>query len=126
MDVTARLDSLRADLVGCDLVAFADVTTQMVLCVSSAARHAQEELDALTETAASVLTGFIAEGGQALLDGAAVQSVVSMSALNVHVFLKSPQSEKEALICVCAADADLSKVLARGGAALDEIMAEQS
>ena len=125
MDVTARLDSLRADLVGCDLVAFADLTTQMVLCVSAAARHAQEELDALTETAASVLRGAVAEGGQALLDGSSAQTVVSMTPVGMNVFLQSSLSEKEALICVCAADADLAKTIAPGSEALDDITAVQ-
>ena len=126
MDVTARLDSLRADLVGCDLVAFADLTTQVVLCVSAAARHAQEELDALTSTAVSVLRGSVAEGGQALLGGASAQTVVSLTPVGMQVFLQSTNSDNEALICICAADADLAKTIARGSEALEDITAVQT
>lgn len=122
MDVTEVLDGLRADVEGCDLAAFADLHTSMILCVSSSTRHAQEELDALTETAAAVLDGAVAEGAQTFLDGAKAQTAITMTPVDVRVYLRASQSQSEALICLCAPDADLAKVVARGTATLTTIM----
>lgn len=123
MDVTEVLDRLRADVDGCDLAAFADLTTSMILCVSSSARHAQEELDALTSTAATVLDGAVAEGAQVFLNGAKAQSAISLTPVEVRVYLRASESQSEALICLCTPDADLSKVVLRGTEALTSILA---
>ena len=123
MDVTEVLDRLRADVEGCDLAAFADLTTSMILCVSSGTRHAQEELDALTTTAAAVLDGAVAEGAQAFLGGRKAQTAMSMTPVDVRVYLRVTETQSEALICLCRPDADLSKIVARGAEALAAIMA---
>jgi len=122
MDVTEVLDELRADVEGCDLAAFADLNTSMILCVSSATRHAQEELDALTETAAAVLDGSVAEGAEAFLDGSKAQAAITMTPVDVRVYLRASPAQSEALICLCAPDADLAKVVARGTTTLAAIM----
>ena len=44
MDVAEALDKLRAEVTGCELAAFTDLSSKMVLCVSSVGRRAQEEL----------------------------------------------------------------------------------
>ncbi|MBT8458047.1 MAG: hypothetical protein KJN60_00070 [Boseongicola sp.] len=123
MDVKEVLDRFRADVEGCDLAAFADLTTSMILCVSTATRHAQEELDALTATAATVLDGAVAEGAQAFLAGEKSQIAFTMTPVDVRVYLRSPETKKEALICLCTPDADLAKVVSRGTESLAHIMA---
>lgn len=122
MDVTEVLDRLRADVEGCDLAAFADLTTSMILCVSSSTRHAQEELDALTTTAATVLDGAVADGAQAFLGGAKAQTAITMTPVEVRVYLRASEKENEALICLCTPDADLSKIISRGTETLAAIM----
>lgn len=124
MDVTEALDGLRADVEGCELAAFADLNTSMILCVSASTRHAQEELDALTETAAAVLDGPVAEGAQNLIGGAKAQMAITMTPVDVRVYLRASFAQSEALICLCAPDADLEKIVTRGGATLASIMAE--
>lgn len=126
MDVTALLDGFRSDVGGCDIAAFADLSSQMILCVSSSTKHAQEDLDALTETAASVLGGAMLEGAAALLDGHQAQSIVSMTPLEARVYLRSEKSGNEVLICVCAADADIGKIATQGAKTLAEITASAS
>lgn len=123
MDVIKELDGLRADIEGCDLAAFADLTTSMILCVSSATRHAQEELDALTATAATVLDGAVAEGAQAFLGGSKAQTAITMTPVDVRIYLRASASQNEALICLCTPDADLSKVVSRGSEVLNAILA---
>lgn len=123
MDVTKELDCFRAKVEGCDLAAFADLNTRIILCVSSASRHAQEELDTLTQTAAIVLGGAVAEGAEALLDDQKALSAITMTQVDARVYLRATASDNEALICVCAPDADLAKVMAVGTATLGHIMA---
>ncbi|NNJ67382.1 MAG: hypothetical protein HKP54_05025 [Boseongicola sp.] len=124
MDVTEALDRFRADAEGCDLVAFADLNTSMILCVSASTRHAQEELDALTEAASAVLDGAVAEGALNLIGGSKPQTAITMTPVDVRVYLRTSKAHSEALICLCAPDADLAKVVALGTAALASIMAE--
>ena len=124
MDVTEVLNELRANVEGCDLAAFADLNTAMILCVSSSTRHAQEELDALTKTAAAVLDGPVAEGAQAFLGGAQAQTAITMTPVDARVYVRASEAKSEALICLCAPDADLSKVVAKGAEALATIMAK--
>ncbi len=123
MDVTKVLDGLRADVEGCDLAAFADLNTRMILCVSSTSRHAQEELDALTETAATVLDGSVAEGAKALLSDQTALTAITFTQVDARIYLRASASDSEALICLCAPDVDLVKSVNRGTLALTEIMA---
>ena len=123
MDVTKVLDGLRADVEGCDLAAFADLNTRMILCVSSTSRHAQEELDALTETAATVLDGSVAEGAKALLSDQTALTAMTFTQVDARIYLRASASDSEALICLCAPDVDLVKSVNRGTLALTEIMA---
>ena len=123
MDVTKVLDGLRADVEGCDLAAFADLNTRMILCVSSTSRHAQEELDALTETAATVLDGSVAEGAKALLSDQTALTAITFTQVDARIYLRASASDSEALICLCAPDVDLVKAVNRGTLALTEIMA---
>ena len=123
MDVTQELDGFRSKVAGCDLAAFADLNTCMILCVSSARRHAQEDLDALTQTAAVVMTGPVAESAAALLDGQPALSAITTTQVDTRVYLRAAATDSEALICVCAPDADLAKVVEYGIVTLGTIMA---
>lgn len=124
MDVTEALDGFRADVEGCDLAAFADLNTSMILCVSTSTRHAQEELDAMTETAAAVLDGPVAEGAQSLIGGVKAQTAITMTPVDVRVYLRASPAQSEALICLCTPDADMAQIVTRGAATLASIMAE--
>ncbi|MEM9970415.1 MAG: hypothetical protein AAF762_04890 [Pseudomonadota bacterium] len=123
MDVSKALDDMRSEVAGCDLVAFADLSSQMVLCTSSATKRAQEEIDALTGAASLTLEGAVADGAGALTGGAPA-TAVTMTQADLHVFLRNPAAANEALICVCAPDADVSKIVDCGRATLDRIVAQ--
>lgn len=124
MDITAELDTIRAELDGCSLVAFTDLTSQLVLCSSAAAKPAQEEMNALSETAAVALDGAFAEGAAPVWGGDAPAGLaVLATGTELRLFLRAPTRPGEALVCVCAPDADLVTTVARAREALDRIVA---
>ena len=123
MDVAEALDALRAEVAGCDLAAFTDLSSKMVLCVSAGGRRAQEELDALSEIAVTVLDGAVAEGAESLIGDKKPVSAMTMTNVDLRVFLRSPSSANEALICVCAPRTDVTAIMDRGQSALDQIAA---
>lgn len=123
MDVTEALDNLRAEVAGCQLAAFTDLSSKMVLCFSAGGRRAQEELDELSAIAVTVLDGPVAEGAQYLLENRKPASAMTITKVDLRVFLRSPRSENEALICVCSPQTDIATVVDRGQSALDQIVA---
>ena len=127
MDVTETLDALRAELPGCSLVAFTDLGSKLVLCSSAVGKPAQEELDHLSELAQIMLDGPVAEGAEPLLQGAEgdtrAGSAVLLSEEEAKVFLRAPGDVAEALVCVCAAEVDLRKVMDCGQSTLASIVA---
>lgn len=123
MDVAEALDSLRAEVTGCQLAAFTDLSSKMVLCFSAGGRRAQEELDELSEIAVTVLDGPIAEGAQYLLEDQKLVSAMTLTNVDLRVFMRSPNSENEALICVCSPQTDIATVIDRGRSAFDQIVA---
>lgn len=126
MDVTKELDALRAEVAGCELVAFADLSSEMVLCVSSASRHAQEEIDALSVAAATLLQeGISAEVGAFTGEGGnAMGGAITMTADQVRIFLRSSQEANEVLCCLCAPNVEVHKIMDCGRSVLDRIVSQ--
>ena len=128
MDVTEKLDAMRSELPGCSLVAFTDLGSRLVLCSSAAAKPGQEELDRLSELAQIMLDGVMAESAGPLLEtgGGDTRAGTAMlvSGVDAKVFLRSPGDTPEALVCVCAPDADLRKVVDCGRSTLNGIVSE--
>ena len=125
MDITTELDAMRADLEGCVLVAFTDLSSQLVLSSSSASKPAQEEMNALSQAAHLVLDGAYADSAQAGWDGKpAAEAAVLMTGAEARVFLRSPGNPAEALIAVCAPDTDLDAAVTQARATLDRIVAK--
>lgn len=122
MDVAKALDQLRADVAGCDVVAFTDLSSKMVLCVSAAHKPAQEELDLLSDTALSILDGPFAEGANAVTGEPSLRVAVTMTANDVRVFLRSDNRENEALVCVCLPGTDIPSVVDCGQTTLRSIV----
>ncbi|QMU58333.1 MAG: hypothetical protein GKR98_09080 [Boseongicola sp.] len=123
MDVTEILNEMRIEASGCDLVAFADLSSRMMLCVSPAGQRPQEELDVLTEVAAASLSGPLAESAAPLLDARAPVEAIALTSIDARIFLKPDADASEALICICAPDANIEKILSCGRDALGRIVA---
>lgn len=124
MDVNEALDAMRADVPGCSLVAFADLSSRLVLSSSAAKKPGQEEMDRLSEAAFIALDGALAEGAAPVLDAADDQLpglAMLMTSAEARVIMRSPEKPSEALVCVCAPDADLARVLESGRQTLGRI-----
>ena len=128
MDVTEALDAMRSDIPGCSLLAFTDLGSRLVLCTSAASKPAQEDLDKLSELAQMMLSGPVSEGALPALAGEGgdvlVGSAMLMSDGDVKVFLRASAEAQEALVCVCAPETDLAKVVDCGRSTLDTIVAK--
>ena len=126
MDVTEKLDAMRSELPGCSLIAFTDLGSKLALCSSSAGKPAQEELDRLSELAHVMLDGAVAEGAAPVLDGGQgdtrAGTAMLLSGNEAKVFMRAPGEAAEALVCVCAPEADLRKVVDCGRSTLDTIV----
>ncbi len=122
MDITAELDAMRADVQGCALVAYTDLSSQLVLCTSSASKPVQEEMNALSQAAGLALDGAFAESAAPSWGGEpAAQVAVLMTGSDARLFLRSPANPVEALVAVCAPDIDLEQAVAQAHATLERI-----
>ncbi len=122
MDITAELDAMRADVRGCAIVAYADLSSQLVLSTSAVSTPLQEEMNALSQAARLALDGAIAEGAAPSWGGQVPpEMAVLMTGAEVRLFLRSPANVSEALVAVCAPDADLEAAVAQARATLARI-----
>jgi hypothetical protein len=127
MSVSDALDDLRSEIPGCSLVAFADLSSRIVLTASSVMKPAREELDALSSAAHLALDGSVGEGASSLWGDAgeaAAETAMLLSASEARIFMRSPGENPEALICVCAPDSDLEMVVDCARVALKRIVSE--
>lgn len=92
---------------GCEVVAFADLSTNMVLVTNSGCKLARDELNILsTQACASLAAGTDAFFGAG--DG-------------FHLFLRAQSNHTDALICTCTQGADIPHLMQTLRAALNEI-----
>ncbi|MCR8725021.1 hypothetical protein [Frigidibacter sp. ROC022] len=112
--MTDQLDTVREALPGCSVVAFADLSAGLVLCVSATRRPAQEVLDRLCDMANDLLNGAAAQSAVRVLhpgpDDPAVAPVdraIAMPAGQSYLFLRSASDPVEALCCIGSTAMDL-------------------
>ena len=124
MTVAARLDDLRRALPGCSLVVLGDFFSQITLCVSSQDKHPQERLDALCESAGTLLDGPVAQSVTAVMglpDGNAFSQAILFSPTSMQIFLRSPEEEADMLCCVLSLNANAENALGQARATLQMI-----
>ena len=126
MSVSDALDALRAEIPGCSLVAFADLSSKIVLTSSSATNPAREMLDALSVAAHLVLDGDVAASAASIFgnEDAAAETAMLLSPSEARIFMRSPGENPEALICVCAPDCNLDVVVDCARTTLKRIVSE--
>ena len=59
----------------------------------------------------------------AFLNGEKPLSAITLTKIDARVYLRTAATDNEALICICAPDADLVEVVAQGASTLGHIMA---
>ncbi|PJI86233.1 hypothetical protein BC777_2601 [Yoonia maricola] len=115
--VVDELDALLEKFEGCTALAFADLSTKMILVTDSGSNLRREALDALCAEAAVLLS---ADGTPVLADKPSdMASVTSPSQL--RVFLRAQQEPNDVLCCICSAELDADAFVADAGACLDRI-----
>jgi hypothetical protein len=106
-----RLDSLRASVTGCQTVAFADLSAELVLSVSAVRRQPQEDLDALCALVSDLLDGTAARSAARVLAGP-VDLVVALAPGQSLAVLRSAADPVEALACVGTEAMDPAEMVA--------------
>ena len=127
MSVTDALDAMRAEVPGCSMVLYADLKSGLVLSASSLGNPGQEALDAQSGAAQLALDGLLAEGARAVwADSGEVAPEMTwlLTGNEARIFLRAPGEAPEALICLCAPDADLGAAVDCGRRTLADILAE--
>lgn len=124
MNVAERLNEFRDEVPGCEAIAFADISTGLVLCASSGRKMPQEWFDRMCQTAAKLLDGAFARQASGLKsDGGAdgAREAIQLIEGEFRLFLRSEAVPNEALCCVCATDVSVDLLVGRARALLREI-----
>ena len=128
MDNAAWLDRLRRDFPACRLVAFADLTTGMVLSSSADIPVAQERLDRLCATAVQLLGGESAvrvsrAAGQD--DTGWLGHAMAIDGGEIGLFVRSSQEPNDALCCLCDVAEELDALIVAATRSLDALSVPQ-
>lgn len=106
MDIKPILRDLRQTATGCRAVAFADLSTNMVLASETEISVVQEYWDALASKAKDLLTGPTAEAVSGLIG--ATQSAVLRRGDDQYLLIRSRSDPPLGLLFICDAAADIS------------------
>ena len=123
MNVTDRLDQLRAEFPHCQVAAFADMSTAMVLSASAPKKTTQEDLDALCRTGAELLHGETSHSvSQAAGPAFKTMSQSFVIQQNViEIFIRSQSDPVDMICCICDVGAPISSLAERVCTILDDI-----
>lgn len=124
MNIAERLESVRQEFPECKTIAYADISTNMILSTSAETELHQEHLNSLCKTAVDMLGGPLSPPLRSLLGsdhGEGIFKVIIIEPSEVGIFLKSTTSPTDALCCVCSASINLGPFITGARHQLDEI-----
>ena len=113
----AALDQLKDQYPGCETLAFADLSTQMVLLSNADSSLPREALDALCAEAALV---FGTKSAPAVGDTPATTALIATPAL-LRIYLRDIEEPSDALCCICRHDIPLDAFVNDARACLERI-----
>ncbi len=102
------LDALHSKFDECETVAFADLSTQMVLITNSDANHRREVLDRLCAEAAMAL-GTVKKPAAFGERPSSAAFIATNDQL--RIFLRAPNEPADVLCCVCKPGVDVASFL---------------
>lgn len=105
--VVDDLDALQEKFDGCNTVAFADLSTQMVLVTNSEADHPRETLDMLCKEASLAL----GSPKKPTFGDTASSTAFIATKDQLRIFLRAEDEPSDVLCCVCAPDVDVAAFL---------------
>jgi hypothetical protein len=111
------LDGLHEKFAGCSTLAFADLSTQMILVANTASTLRREGLDALCAEASLTLG---TDAAPAMGQQASTTAFIATKA-ELRIYLRAAAEPSDVLCCVCAPDLDVAAFLAEARPCLDRI-----
>lgn len=120
--VVDELDRLRKTSTGCQTIAFADLSAQMILVTDTQSTLRREALDALCEQAAFLL----GEGDSLALGNHTSQLALMADRSSLRLFLRASNEPNDVLCCVCTSDLDVDKFVADATDCLNRISSGNS
>ena len=126
MTIADHLEGLRADMPSCAIVAYADLSTGLVLAASTAEKTSQERLDQLCACASDTLHGSLYETVANTVMNRRKDKVdyaMNLTASVIEVYVGAQNDCDEALCLVCAPDVDIDDLVDRAKAVLSRIEA---
>ncbi len=115
--VVDELDALQDRFDGCETLAFADLSTQMILVTNSATTYRREGLDILCAEAALTLGA----GKQLPFGDTPGTAAFVASKDQLRIYLRASQEPTDVLCCVCDTDLDVDAFLQDALPCLDKI-----
>ena len=115
MSFTDALGALADSGSGCEIAAFTDLSSGMVLATSGTVSRPRELMDALAAEAVMLLDGAASPGILAALGGAEtgrLDEAVVTGPGHTHVFVRAPDEPTEALALICRPDAPVAPLIA--------------
>ncbi|MBV1867955.1 MAG: hypothetical protein KUG69_08635 [Marinosulfonomonas sp.] len=128
MSTLDQMDELRQGFPGCRAVALADMSSGIVLCVSSANKHPQEQLDALCATANEFFNGAPAGKMFGVLENdkkSNPEQGMTITPSETCVYLRSPADLMETLVAICNADVDITQFTQSARRTFEQIATEE-
>jgi hypothetical protein len=121
-----QLNDLRESTPGCVVVAFADLSSSILLCASSAIKLPRERLDSISSNAVGLLTGKTAQTVSSVLGTETqphVYEAITLNNENIQIFLRSREEANDALCCICSIEVDSEDFISRAREVLKNISA---
>ncbi len=115
--VLEELDRLKSQFAGCETLAFADLSTKMILVTNSDANLPREALDKLCAEATVVL----GKSGKPSLGDTDAETAYVSSGGQLRVFMRAPDEPDDVLCCICASSIDIAGFLADARPSLAQI-----
>lgn len=127
MSVSDILDGCRAGVTGCNLVAFIDLESSMVLSVSSQSKQRQERLDTLGATASRLLPMPQDDLAKCLAyNGTSGPQIAILLSMNgTTAFVRSQTEPHEALCCSCSPNTQVDAMIEAAHSVLSDISASE-
>ncbi len=115
--VVDELDALRDTFEGCRTLAFADLSTRMILVTDSGSNLRREALDALCSEAELTLGA----NGKPSLGSQSSTTAVIASKSAVRLFVRAAGEPNDVLCCICTPEVDVAAFLTDAHSCLDRI-----
>ena len=115
--VSDDLDALHSKFPACETLAFADLSTNMILVTNTDSPHQREALDTLCAEAALTL----GPAGSPAIGESPSDAAFIATKDQIKIFLRAETEPSDVLCCICAPDLDIPAFLSEARPCLHKI-----